>query len=192
MRRSGRVPAAGRDHVGCLARGSRSDPGDDAPRYRRRRRGCVHPRPRPGLDRDPSSAPAARRDRPHRPRDRPGAVHRRIDYSGPRDEVGTLAEELDRSYELLEAAITDQARFLADVSHELRTPLAASRAHVQLLQGWAARMPSPVRRHWRRCTARFAHDPVGGRPAPRRTWRGRPRVRAYARHAGRPPHRSAS
>ena len=66
-----------------------------------------------------------------------GAVHRRIDYSGPRDEVGALAEELDRSYELLEAAITDQARFLADVSHELRTPLAASRAHVQLLQGWA-------------------------------------------------------
>ena len=67
-----------------------------------------------------------------------GAVHRRIRHSGPRDEVGTLAEELDRSYSMFEAAITGQARFLADVSHELRTPLAASRAHVQLLQGWAA------------------------------------------------------
>ena len=67
-----------------------------------------------------------------------GAVHRRIGRPGPRDEVGALAEELDRSYERLEAAITDQARFLADVSHELRTPLAASRAHVQLLRGWAS------------------------------------------------------
>jgi signal transduction histidine kinase len=67
-----------------------------------------------------------------------GAVHRRIGYSGPKDEVGALAEELDRGYERLEAAFSGQARFLADVSHELRTPLAASRAHVHLLQGWAA------------------------------------------------------
>lgn len=67
-----------------------------------------------------------------------GAVHQRIRHPGPRDEIGALAEELDRSYDRLEAALTSQTRFLADVSHELRTPLAASRAHVQLLDGWAA------------------------------------------------------
>lgn len=66
-----------------------------------------------------------------------GAVHQRIRHSGPRDEIGALAEELDRSYDRLEAALSGQTRFLADVSHELRTPLAASRAHVQLLDGWA-------------------------------------------------------
>ena len=66
-----------------------------------------------------------------------GATHLRIRHVGPRDEVGVLADELDRSYDRLAAVIADQASFLAEVSHELRTPLAASRAHVELLDGWA-------------------------------------------------------
>ncbi len=71
-----------------------------------------------------------------------GARGRRIAYGGPRDDVGALAEELDRSFERLDRAIAEQARFLADASHELRSPLAAARSHVQLLRGWAAADPA--------------------------------------------------
>ncbi len=74
--------------------------------------------------------------------------NRRVEYTGPPDEVGRLAATfngmLDRlqgayadvqdSAHRLEAALTAQQRFVADASHELRTPLTAIRGNAELLE----------------------------------------------------------
>jgi signal transduction histidine kinase len=72
---------------------------------------------------------------------RAGNLGRRIDYRGPRDELGTLAEVLDACFGELELAVERQRRFVADASHELKTPIAAIRAHTELLHGWAGLDP---------------------------------------------------
>jgi signal transduction histidine kinase len=66
---------------------------------------------------------------------------RRIHYSGPGDEVGRLAETLNRmlerlhrAYQVLEDAGAAQRRFVSDASHELRTPLTTIRGNVELLR----------------------------------------------------------
>lgn len=66
---------------------------------------------------------------------------RRIDYNGPRDEVGRLAgtfnlmlERLHRAYKELEESEAVQRRFVSDASHELRTPLTTIRGNVELLR----------------------------------------------------------
>ncbi|MCL6634230.1 MAG: HAMP domain-containing histidine kinase [Peptococcaceae bacterium] len=66
---------------------------------------------------------------------------RRISYSGPRDEVGRLAETLNHmlerlqgAYRSLEEAWAAQRRFVSDASHELRTPLTIVRGNVELLK----------------------------------------------------------
>ena len=73
---------------------------------------------------------------------------RRIHYSGPRDEVGRLAETLNlmlerlhRAYQVLEEAGAAQRRFLSDASHELRTPLTIIRGNVELLRKMGDRDP---------------------------------------------------
>jgi signal transduction histidine kinase len=71
-----------------------------------------------------------------------GELGRRTGYTGPRDEVGVLAQALDESFDRLEGSIGEQRRFLADVSHELRTPLASSGANLALLTRWAGTEPS--------------------------------------------------
>jgi two-component system, OmpR family, sensor kinase len=73
-----------------------------------------------------------------------GAEHnfsRRVDHSGPADEVGQLAitfndmlAELEAAYRQLEAALESQKRFVADASHELRTPLTTVRGNIELLR----------------------------------------------------------
>jgi two-component system OmpR family sensor kinase len=73
---------------------------------------------------------------------RAGDLTQRIDYRGPRDELGELADVLDACFAELERAVEHQRRFVADASHELRTPLATIQAHVELLQGWAASSPA--------------------------------------------------
>jgi signal transduction histidine kinase len=72
-----------------------------------------------------------------------GAEHdfgRRVDYSGPPDEVGRLATtfnsmlgELETAYLQQEHALEAQRRFVADASHELRTPLTTVRGNIELL-----------------------------------------------------------
>jgi two-component system OmpR family sensor kinase len=72
-----------------------------------------------------------------------GAEHnfsRRVDHSGPADEVGQLAvtfndmlAELEAAYRQLQAALESQKRFVADASHELRTPLTTVRGNIELL-----------------------------------------------------------
>jgi two-component system OmpR family sensor kinase len=73
---------------------------------------------------------------------RAGDLAQRIDYRGPRDELGELADVLDASFAELQQAAGRQRRFIADASHELRTPLATIQAHVELLRGWAGATPA--------------------------------------------------
>ncbi len=68
-------------------------------------------------------------------------LSRRINYSGPGDEVGRLAGTLDNMLERLQAAYhglekaeAAQRRFVSDASHELRTPLTTIRGNVELLR----------------------------------------------------------
>jgi signal transduction histidine kinase len=66
---------------------------------------------------------------------------RRVEYDGPRDEVGRLAitfndmlSELQDAYRQVEGALEMQQNFVADVSHELRTPLTTIRGNLALLR----------------------------------------------------------
>jgi signal transduction histidine kinase len=73
---------------------------------------------------------------------RAGDLTQRIDYRGPRDELGQLADILDACFAELQQGVERQREFVADASHELRTPLATIQAHVELLQGWAGHTPA--------------------------------------------------
>jgi heavy metal sensor kinase len=55
---------------------------------------------------------------------------RRIAHRGPADELGRLADTLDRMLDRLQDAFERERRFTADASHELRTPLAAIKGRV--------------------------------------------------------------
>jgi signal transduction histidine kinase len=66
---------------------------------------------------------------------------RRVDYTGPSDEVGRLANtfnsmlgRLQDAYQKVEHALHMQRDFVADVSHELRTPLTTLRGNLGLLR----------------------------------------------------------
>lgn len=48
---------------------------------------------------------------------------KRINYHGPRDEVGRLAMTFDQMLDRIQTAFNRERQFTADVSHELRTPL---------------------------------------------------------------------
>lgn len=66
---------------------------------------------------------------------------RRVQHSGPKDEIGQLAStfnhmltELQAAYRQVEGSLQAQKRFVADASHELRTPLTTIRGNLGLLQ----------------------------------------------------------
>ncbi len=65
---------------------------------------------------------------------------RRVDYTGPNDEIGQLATtfnsmlaRLQDAYQRVSAALNLQREFVADVSHELRTPITTVRGNLALL-----------------------------------------------------------
>ena len=66
---------------------------------------------------------------------------RRVEHTGPQDELAqltttfnTMLTELQAAYRQVEQALQAQRRFVADASHELRTPLTTIRGNVALLQ----------------------------------------------------------
>jgi signal transduction histidine kinase len=59
-------------------------------------------------------------------------LHERIALRGQADELGRLAETLDRMLDRLNTVVATQRRFVADASHELRTPLAVMRAGIDV------------------------------------------------------------
>lgn len=66
---------------------------------------------------------------------------RRVDYIGPQDEVGQLANtfnsmltRLQDAFQKVEHSLQMQRNFAADVSHELRTPLTTLRGNLGLLR----------------------------------------------------------
>lgn len=62
-----------------------------------------------------------------------GDLSRRLNFVGPEDEVGRLAETFDDMMGRLEKVFETQRRFVADASHELRTPLTAIRGNADLM-----------------------------------------------------------
>ena len=73
---------------------------------------------------------------------------RRVDYTGPPDEVGQLAStfnsmlsRLQDAFQKVEHSLQMQRNFVADVSHELRTPLTTLRGNLGLLRRAALHAP---------------------------------------------------
>ncbi len=61
-------------------------------------------------------------------------LDQRLQYGGPPDELGSLAESLNQMLDRLEDSFGEQRRFVADASHELRTPVAVIRGNVELMR----------------------------------------------------------
>ena len=66
---------------------------------------------------------------------------RRVNYTGPQDEVGQLANtfnsmlsRLQDAFQKVEQSLEMQRNFVADVSHELRTPLTTLRGNLGLMR----------------------------------------------------------
>ncbi|MBC7293235.1 MAG: HAMP domain-containing protein, partial [Thermoleophilia bacterium] len=72
-------------------------------------------------------------------------LNRRINYSGPSDEIGELAQTMDAMLDRLQEAFAAQERFISDVSHELRTPLTIIKGHLQVLDRQENPSPQLVR-----------------------------------------------
>ncbi len=57
----------------------------------------------------------------------------RIKYQGSADEVGRLANTIDRMLDRLQEAFDRERRFTADASHELRTPLTVIKGRISVI-----------------------------------------------------------
>lgn len=57
---------------------------------------------------------------------------RRINYTGPADELGRLATTFDAMLDRLAAGFARERRFTADAAHELRTPLTALKGRIEV------------------------------------------------------------
>ena len=60
---------------------------------------------------------------------------RRINLSGPDDELGQLSDTFDDMLDRLDMAFTAQTRFIHEASHELRNPLAVIRTNLEVTLG---------------------------------------------------------
>ncbi len=72
-------------------------------------------------------------------------LHERLAMQGPRDELRSLADTIDRLLERLEAAFDAQQRFVANASHELRTPLAMMRTTLDVAIAKPGGVPAQTR-----------------------------------------------
>ncbi len=58
----------------------------------------------------------------------------RIEWNGPQDELGKLAQVFNHTLGRLERLFEVQQRFISDVSHELRTPLTSILGNLELME----------------------------------------------------------
>ncbi len=63
----------------------------------------------------------------------PRQLNRRLDTSGPEDELGRMASEVNRMLGRLEAGFAAQDRFISEVAHELKTPVSVMLLEAQIL-----------------------------------------------------------
>lgn len=76
----------------------------------------------------------------------------RINYEGPKDEIGRLTDTVNSMLGRIQSAYTEleesdraQRRFVSDASHELRTPLTTIRGNVDLLEKmWGKQNMNPA------------------------------------------------
>jgi signal transduction histidine kinase len=61
-------------------------------------------------------------------------LNRRVDYMGPKDEIGRLATTFDHMIGHLHKVFESQKNFIADASHDLRSPLTVIRGNLDLLK----------------------------------------------------------
>jgi heavy metal sensor kinase len=61
-----------------------------------------------------------------------GDLSLRIEYRGPADEVGRLANTFDQMLARLQGAFARERRFTLDAAHELRTPLTALKGQIEV------------------------------------------------------------
>lgn len=59
-------------------------------------------------------------------------LSRRMEYDGPADEIGRLAQTFDEMLARLQAAFERERRFTGDAAHELRTPLTALKGQIEV------------------------------------------------------------
>lgn len=60
------------------------------------------------------------------------SLSRRVPHPGTPDEIGRLAETMNRMLERLEASAGAQRRFVSDASHELKSPIASIRTMLEV------------------------------------------------------------
>ncbi len=72
-------------------------------------------------------------------------LSKRIEYAGPKDEIGELASTMDGMLDRIQDAFSAQEQFISDVSHELRTPLTIVKGHLQVLDRQEESDPHVVR-----------------------------------------------
>ena len=72
-------------------------------------------------------------------------LSRRIDASGPPDELRTLTDTINDMLARLEGAFRTERAFVEDVSHELRNPVAVIQANVEAVLGNEASTPAERR-----------------------------------------------
>lgn len=88
-----------------------------------------------------SLEPVRRITRTAREIERSGQLDRRVEYRGPRDDLGELAIAFNSMLSRLEATFAAQRRFVSDASHELRTPLTTLRVNIEVLRKERAEAP---------------------------------------------------
>lgn len=69
-------------------------------------------------------------------------LHRRLELSGPNDELKELGDTIDDLLARLERSFQSERRFVANASHELRTPLATMRASIDVAMAKPGSVPA--------------------------------------------------
>ena len=63
-------------------------------------------------------------------------LNKRIEISGPDDELARLSVTFNEMIERLESSFEKQSQFVSDASHELRTPISVIQGYINLIDRW--------------------------------------------------------